>query len=97
MRERLDACQKALEAAQNELRLKEHRMVSIDKEFRITTEDIRKVHTEASLFREQIASLLSSYSEKCDLSEETIKRRISVLQQDNRDLVTVRKALDFGY
>ncbi|KAK3093737.1 hypothetical protein FSP39_019476 [Pinctada imbricata] len=89
LRERMEACQKALDAAREELQLKEHRLSSIDREYRATSEDIRKYHTEASLFREQIANLLSS-----EISEEAIKRRVNLLQQDNRDLVTKVESME---
>ena len=89
MKERLDANQRALEAARAELDLKQSRLSSLDREYRVNSEDIRKVHTEAHLFREQVASILSSVDERCDISSDFILSRIKSILQDNRELVIV--------
>ncbi|XP_022332635.2 coiled-coil domain-containing protein 170-like [Crassostrea virginica] len=87
MKERLDANQRALEAARAELDLKQSRLSSLDREYRVNSEDIRKVHTEAHLFREQVASILSTVDERCDISSDFILNRIKTILQDNRELV----------
>lgn len=89
MRERLDANMRALDAARAELDLKQTRLSSLDREYRVNSEDIRKVHTEAHLFREQVASVLSTYDERCDISSDFILNRIKTILQDNRELVVV--------
>lgn len=97
MRERLDANMRALEAARAELDLKQSRLSSLDREYRVNSEDIRKVHTEAHLFREQVASVLSTFDERCDISSDFILNRIKTILQDNRDLVVVSRSFVPGY
>uniref|UniRef100_K1Q8J9 Coiled-coil domain-containing protein C6orf97 n=1 Tax=Magallana gigas TaxID=29159 RepID=K1Q8J9_MAGGI len=94
MRERLDANMRALEAARAELDLKQSRLSSLDREYRVNSEDIRKVHTEAHLFREQVASVLSTFDERCDISSDFILNRIKTILQDNRDLVVKVQSLE---
>lgn len=94
MRERLDANMRALEAARAELDLKQTRLSSLDREYRVNSEDIRKVHTEAHLFREQVASILSTYDERCDISSDFILNRIKTIHQDNRELVVKVESLE---
>lgn len=89
MAERLDANQRALEAAREELNLKHSRLSTLDREYRCNAEDIRKVQTEAHLFREQLVSVLSSVDERCNTSSDFILNRIKTVLQDNRDLVLV--------
>lgn len=94
MRERLDANMRALDAARAELDLKQTRLSSLDREYRVNSEDIRKVHTEAHLFREQVASVLSTYDERCDISSDFILNRIKTILQDNRELVVKVESLE---
>ncbi|XP_062614112.1 coiled-coil domain-containing protein 170-like [Saccostrea cucullata] len=94
MSERLDANQRALEAARSELELKHSRLSTLDREYRINSEDVRKIQTEAHLFREQVASILSSVDERCDISSDFILNRIKTVLADNRDLVVKVDSLE---
>jgi chromosome segregation ATPase len=90
MSERLEANQRALEAAREELNLKHTRLSTLDREYRCNAEDIRKVETEAHLFKEQLVSVLSTIDERCSTSSDFILNRIKTVLHDNRELVLVR-------
>ncbi|KAJ8308568.1 hypothetical protein KUTeg_013442 [Tegillarca granosa] len=94
MRERLEASQKALEASRCEMEMREGRLSKLEQEYRVNAHESRTFSTQIHLFREQLASLLSDVDWSVDPSEESIKLRISHLQQRNKELIVAAQTLE---
>ncbi|KAL3873318.1 hypothetical protein ACJMK2_036450 [Sinanodonta woodiana] len=86
LKERLEATQRALEAARNEMELRDTRLSTLDREYRTTSHSIRSSQTQSSAFREDLASLLSEDDLMIHPTEESIKRRIHQIVSENREL-----------
>lgn len=90
IKERLDAAQRAASAGRSELDMREERLNRKEREFRSTMHDIQTTRTQISLFREQLASILSDVDDSVlDWSEEAIRNRIASLKSRNLEMVSV--------
>ena len=86
MKERLDTTQRSLEATQQELELRQGRLSHLDREMRETSHSVHSTATQYSLFREQVASLLSNAYTTVHPSEDSIKDTIRNMVQSNKEL-----------
>ncbi|XP_064602879.1 coiled-coil domain-containing protein 170-like isoform X2 [Liolophura sinensis] len=85
LRDRLTSCQRALDAARDELTQKESRLSSLSREVRETEHSFHSNKTQYNLFKEQIASLLSEAFHQVEPYEEAIRERILALQDGNKE------------
>lgn len=89
LRDRLTSCQRALDAARDELAQKESRLSSLSREVRETEHSFHSNKTQYNLFKEQIASLLCEAFHKVEPYEEAIRERILALQDGNKEKAAV--------
>lgn len=79
MRERFDVNMRVLEVVRVEFDFKQFRFSSLDREYRVNSEDIRKVYIEVYFFREQVAFVLFIFDERCDIFSDFILNRIKII------------------
>lgn len=79
MRERFDVNMRVLEVVRVEFDFKQFRFSSLDREYRVNSEDIRKVYIEVYFFREQVAFILFIFDERCDIFSDFILNRIKII------------------
>lgn len=79
MRERFDVNMRVLEVVRVEFDFKQFRLSSLDREYRVNSEDIRKVYIEVYFFREQVAFVLFIFDERCDIFSDFILNRIKII------------------
>lgn len=79
MRERFDVNMRVLEVVRVEFDFKQFRFSSLDREYRVNLEDIRKVYIEVYFFREQVAFILFIFDERCDIFSDFILNRIKII------------------
>lgn len=79
MRERFDVNMRVLEVVRVEFDFKQFRFSSLDREYRVNSEDIRKVYIEVYFFREQVAFVLFIFEERCDIFSDFILNRIKII------------------
>lgn len=92
---RLDAAQRAVNANMSEIEMREERLNRKEREFRSNMHDVQQSRTQAGLFREQIASLLSDFDDSVmEWSEETIKSRIASLKSRSSEMSSVIESLE---
>lgn len=79
MRERFDVNMRVLEVVRVEFDFKQFRFSSLDREYRVNSEDIRKVYIEVYFFREQVVFVLFIFDERCDIFSDFILNRIKII------------------
>lgn len=79
MRERFDVNMRVLEVVRVEFDFKQFRFSSLDREYRVNLEDIRKVYIEVYFFREQVVFVLFIFDERCDIFSDFILNRIKII------------------
>lgn len=79
MKERFDVNMRVLEVVRVEFDFKQFRFSSLDREYRVNSEDIRKVYIEVYFFREQVAFVLFIFDERCDIFSDFILNRIKII------------------
>ncbi|XP_041353054.1 coiled-coil domain-containing protein 170-like [Gigantopelta aegis] len=94
MKERLNATQRSLEATQQELELRQGRLSHLDREVRETSHNVHSTATQYSLFREQIAALLSNAYTAVHPSEDSIKDAVRNMMHNNKELEQQAESLD---
>ncbi|XP_025105886.1 coiled-coil domain-containing protein 170-like [Pomacea canaliculata] len=87
LKERLEANQRAMDATRAELELRDNRLSTLDREVRINSHNVHSAATAFSLFREQLANILSSAYETIEPTEEAIKQTAHRIASSYRELV----------
>ena len=85
LKERLDGSQRALEATQSELSLRDSRLSELEREIRTSVHSVHNQSTQHTLFREQLSRLLSDLDGSGYASEDDLRRKIENIVLINRD------------
>ena len=84
LKERLQGSQRAMDAIRSELSMRDSRISELERDIRTNVHSVHTHSTQLTMFREQLANLLSDYDGSYG-SEDDIRRKIENIVLMNRD------------